>query len=96
MIGRPGPDLARSLRLLVGVVGGYAFAAGVVAIIGAAAVAGGMARSESATLGAMLGLLVYPAIIIWAAASSRPLRTAGWVGAGAVTMLLGAPLLVPG
>lgn len=96
MIGTPGLNLTRSLRLIVGAIGGYVFAAGVVAVVGVVLPALGMAASESATLGGMLGFLVYPAIIIWAAASSRPVRMALVVFLGAAMMITVAPMMVQG
>jgi len=60
----PGPTLSRVLRLVVALGGGYAFAAGLVAVLAAALPHLGMARSESATLGGLLGMLIYLAVII--------------------------------
>lgn len=86
----------RLLRLLLAASGGYAFAAGLVAVIGAALPLAGMARAEAATLGGMLGLLACAAVLIWMAASPRPVRTAVIVFASAAIMIGGAPLMVHG
>lgn len=81
------------MRLIVAALGGYAFAAGVVAMIAAALPRAGMARTESATLGGMLGMLVYLAIVIWVVASTRPMRTSLFVLAAAAIMIGAAPLI---
>lgn len=96
MIGNPGTNLSRSLRLFVAVFGGYAFAAGLVAVIAAALPRLGMARTESATLGGMLGMLIYLAIVIWAVASTRPIRTTVIVFAASAIMIGIAPMMAVG
>lgn len=88
-----GTAFARSGRLIVAVVGGYAFAAGMVALIGAGLPHWGMHRSEAIALGAMLGLPAYLAIIIWATSSLRPWRSAFVIAAFAAAMILLAPML---
>lgn len=96
MTGNPDSALSRSLRLLVAAVGGYAFAAGFVAVVAAALPLAGMARTESATLGGMLGVLAFLAIIIWVAASARPIRTTLIVFGAAAIMIVAAPMLAAG
>lgn len=96
MIGNPDSSLSRALRLVVAVLGGYAFAAGLVAVIAAALPHTGVASTESATLGGMLGLLACLAVIIWVVASTRPIRTTLIVFAAAAIMIAAAPLLVMG
>ena len=96
MIATPGPNFARVLRLIVAGFGGYAFAAGVVAVISAGLPNLGMAPTESATLGGLLGILVYLVIILWAASSPRPVRMAVVVATLSSIMLLSAPMMVAG
>lgn len=96
MTGNAESSLFRSLRLVVAALGGYAFAAGFVAIVATALPHAGMASSESATLGGMLGVLVYLAVILWVAASARPIRTASIVFALSAIMIGTAPMMAAG
>lgn len=96
MINKPSHNVARSLRLIVAIFGGYAFAAGFVAIIAVALPNFGMVRTESATLGGMLGMLVYLVIIIWAVASTKPIRAAIIIFSTAMIMIGTAPIMVMG
>lgn len=54
-----------SLRVLGAVFGGYALTALMVAAAGAVMARLGMARSEAVVLAAMLGFLVYLALLLW-------------------------------
>lgn len=54
------------LRLLGAVFGGYALTALTVAAAGAVLVRLGMARSDAVVLAAMLGFVVYLALLLWA------------------------------
>lgn len=85
--------MTRALRLVVALTGGYALAAGLVAVIGAALPHLGMAATESATLGGMLGPLICVAVIIWVVASTRPLRTTLIVLAASAVLIGTAPLM---
>jgi len=96
MTRQSGPALERSLRLAVGTIGGYAFAAGFVALIAAGLPAFGMARSESATLGGILGVLAFLGVLIWAVASARPVRATVLIFVAAASMIAAAPRLLPG
>lgn len=71
-----------ALRILLAVPGGYALTAGCVALA-TAALAGVMPRSEAFALSAMLGFLLYLAILVWASAEPRLLRLAVVIPAGA-------------
>ncbi len=77
----------------MGALGGYAFSAGVVAVIAAGLPHFGLVKSESAILGGMLGMLVYLSIIIWMVASTKPIRASIVILFAAVLMLVGAPLM---
>lgn len=77
----------------VAALGGYAFAAGLVAAIAAALPRFGMAPTESATLGGMLGVLVCLVVIIWIVASTRPIRTVLVVFAASAIMIGAAPMM---
>ncbi len=94
MMAKPSVNVERSLRLVLALVGGYVFAAGFVALVAAGLPHLGMANTESTTLGGMLGMLVYLTIMIWAVASTRPLRAAVIVFVAAALMILLAPMLV--
>lgn len=56
----------------------------------------GMAKGEAVTLGAMLGLLAYPAIIIWVTGTSRPVRAGVVLSTTAALAIIAAPLLAAG
>ena len=94
MSGRSGSTLSRALRLLLATLGGYGFAAGSVALLAASLPHLGMARSESAMLGGLLGLLIYLGIIIWLVATPHLLRTSIMVAGAAWLMIVLAPWLV--
>lgn len=95
MTSKIGPNLARSLRLALAIIGGYTFASGFVAVVGAGLPNLGMARTESAMLGGILSTLVFLAIIIWAVSSTRPVRTGVIICALSGVMIVAAPLMVP-
>jgi hypothetical protein len=88
--------MSRALRLLAAALGGYAFAAGLVAVVAAALPRLGMAGTESATLGGLMGVPACLAIIIWVVASTRPVRTVIIVFAASAIMIGTAPMMVTG
>lgn len=65
-------------------------------MIAAALPHAGMARTESATLGGLLGMLIYLAVIIWVVASTRPIRTAIIVIIASAIMIGTAPMMAAG
>lgn len=80
-------------RITLAIVGGYVGTSAIIAALAVIAVAaGGMERSEAATLTSMLGFLIYLAVIIWAFADPALLRIAGCLGA--VTALSYAVVLL--
>ena len=86
MSGLPQPA-RRSLRLLLAALGGYAFTSGAVALLGAWLPAAGMARTEATTLGSLLAIPIFLAVIVWAVASTAPIRTAIIIIASAAIMI---------
>jgi len=88
--------VSRALRLLLAALGGYAFAAGLVAMTAAALPCLGWAATESATLGGLLGVPAGLAILLWVVATMRPVRTAVIVFAVSAALLGAAPLLAAG
>lgn len=86
-------NFSQSLRLVVAALGGYAFAAGLVAIIAIVLPSFGMPASESAMLGGLLGILIYLSIIIWVVSSSKPVCTAIIIFLSAASMLLLSTLI---
>lgn len=54
-----------ALRVLGAVAGGYALTALAVAALGAVMTWLGMARAEAVTLAAMLGFVIYLALLLW-------------------------------
>lgn len=69
---------------------GYFLAAGSVALLAAGFHALGMARSEAVVLSAMLGFLIYLALLIWAFAEPRLWRIALLLIGGALATQLAA------
>lgn len=82
------------LRLLAAIFGSYACTASL-ASAGAALLVllTGMARSEAVYLTAMLGLLVYLALLLWGFSASRLWRVCGFMLGGAMAGLLLQSLL---
>ncbi|MEH6433761.1 PepSY-associated TM helix domain-containing protein [Massilia sp. DD77] len=62
---QPTPPNFRLLRLLAAIPGGYLLSALAVSGIGAGLAWSGMARAEAVALGGMLGLVLYPALLLW-------------------------------
>lgn len=83
----------KTVRLCLGLFGGYAFTA---AYIGLAAVLLsqlGMARGEATSFAILSGVFVYVGVLVWAAATSRPLRTAALVISTSIASVLLAAVL---
>lgn len=76
------PALLLILRIALAIPGGYALTAGTVALA-TALLAALMPRAEAFVLSAMLGFLLYLAILIWAFAEPRLLRLAVVIPPGA-------------
>lgn len=78
------------LRVLGAVAGGYALTALAVAALGAVMTQLGMARAEAVTLAAMLGFVIYLALLLWGYSVKSVTRL--WLtlmsGAGALAGLL--------
>lgn len=74
------------LRLLGAVFGGYALTVLTVVAAGAVMARLGMARSEAAVLAAMLGFVVYLALLLWAFSIRSVARLWLVLAAGAMAM----------
>lgn len=80
-------------RTMLAIVGGYVGTSAIIAALAVIAVAaGGMERSEAATLTSMLGFVIYLAVTIWSFADPALLRVA--LGLGAVSGLSYAVVLL--
>ncbi len=88
-----GEHVALAARILLAVLGGYAFCWGVVALFAAAAFALGAEFHDGETLGSILALLLYPAVFLWAFAA-RSLRLAGTVLVGSGALMTGTASLI--
>jgi hypothetical protein len=66
VIGRTKRPLRVLLRLLAAVPGGWWLSANIVALLGAAMAAAGLARSEAVVLAAMLGFVMLLLWLLWA------------------------------
>lgn len=96
MISKPDSSLCRATRLLLAALAGYAFAAGLAALIAAALPRLSMARTESATLGGMLAVLACLAVILWVVATTRLVRTLIIVVAASAILIVTASSLAAG
>jgi len=68
-------------RTALAIFGGYLGTSALIAALAMVAVVmAGMERSEAATLGAMLGFLIYLGVIIWSFAEPALIRVALWLG----------------
>lgn len=88
---------ARTLRILLrvlgAVAGGYALTALAVAALGAVMTQLGMARAEAVTLAAMLGFVIYLALLLWGFSAKSVARL--WLTlAGGAAVLAGLPWFV--
>lgn len=68
------PRLHLAARVGAAVLGGYAFAWGVVALGAAALFAAGMGFHDAEFLASMIGILAYLVVFLWAIATPRPGR----------------------
>lgn len=89
-------NLTRSLRLATGLIGGYFVTSGSIAILGSALPLTGMATSEALTLALLLGFCLFPALVIWAAATRRLITFSAAILVLAVVLNVAAPMLVGG
>ena len=88
--------LSRTLRVLIGAVGGYAFTNGYIAFVGALLPRLGLATGEAVAFAVLSGILVFLGIVILATATASPVRTTAVIAVAATAMIFGAPLLVSG
>lgn len=79
--------LARGAYLLVVLMGGYAAIWALTGFTGIVLLRLELARSEAAIFSTLLGLVLYPALVIAALAARRPLRL--WAVLMAASVLLG-------
>jgi hypothetical protein len=69
-------------RTALAIVGGYLGTSAIIAALAMIAVAMvGMERSEAATLGSMLGFVIYLGVMIWSFAEPALIRVTLWLGA---------------
>lgn len=74
-----------AVRILLAVLGGYAFCWGVIALCAAATFPLGAEFHDGETLGSILALILYPAAFLWAFAARSLWRVgAALVGGGAL------------
>lgn len=85
--------VALACRILLAVLGGYAFCWGVVALCAAGAFVLGAEFHDGETLGSILALLAYPAAFLWAFAA-RSLWRAGAVLVGGGALMAAAASLI--
>lgn len=78
--------------LLAVLLGAYAFIWALTACAALVLHGLGVPRSEAVIVCSLLGLLLYPAVALYAFAARRPLRAWGLLGAGCAALLLAAQL----
>lgn len=82
-------------RVTLAIVGGYVGTSAMIAALAAlTAGPGGLDRSEAATLGSLMGFVVYPAVIIWSFGEPRLARVA-LVLAGATAVSVALLIFLP-
>ncbi|MCX7069720.1 MAG: iron uptake protein [Gammaproteobacteria bacterium] len=92
--GRWQPAVAVGVRVLLAVLGGYAFTAAAVMLGGWALAASGLfSRSDAVVLAALLGFLLYLGLLLWAFAERRLARLALVLAGGSALLHAGAWLL---
>lgn len=82
----------RSGYLLAVLLGAYAFIWALTAFGAALLHSLGLQRSEAVIACSLLGLLLYPAVALYAFAAHRQLRALGLLGTGCAALLLAAQL----
>ncbi|ALV07365.1 iron uptake protein [Roseateles depolymerans] len=87
------PTLPVLLRILAATVGGYLFCWGFMALALAGTYAAGLSFHDAEHLSAMLGLLVYLGVFLWAFAARSVLRLWMTLAVGAGVMAGAATLL---
>ncbi|MEE4450570.1 hypothetical protein [Novosphingobium resinovorum] len=80
-------------RILLAVLGGYAFCWGVIALCAAGTFPLGAEFHDGETLGSILALLVYPAAFLWAFAARSLWRASAVLVGGGVLMAAAASLI---
>ena len=95
LVAHAAPGLAVAARVVLAVGGGYALAAGLVALLAAGLPWTGMGRAEAAVLAGMLGILLYLGLLLWAFAERRLPRLAAAALLGAPALFAAARLLAP-
>jgi len=85
----------RVLQILLAVIGGYVLSDWIVVWLSLLiALVTSLPKGEAATLGMLLGFLIYTAIIVWAFTEMRVLRLATIMAAGILGSYLLSELLV--
>ncbi|WP_439638993.1 hypothetical protein [Nevskia sp.] len=88
------PALAVGVRVLLAVVGGYAFTAAAVMLGGGVLAASGLfSRSDAVVLAALLGFPLYLGLLLWAFAERRLARLALVLAGGSALLHAGAWLM---
>ena len=82
-----------ALRIAAGMVGGYAFTWGFIALVIASLFAARLDFHDAETLGTILGFIVFLVVFLWAFAARSVLRVWG-VLAGGGALMVGAAWLV--
>lgn len=83
----------RIAKILIAVLGGYAFTSGFVALSSVLLAKLGMHLGEAVVLSGLLGLLVYPMLIFWVFTTSQHWRTYSTIAVSAAAMIILSPYL---
>lgn len=87
---------ALAIRLLLAVLGGYAFCWGVIALCAAGTFPPGAEFHDGEMLGSILALLLYPAAFLWAFAARSLWRVGAVLVGGGALMAAAASLIQSG
>ncbi|MEM6536892.1 MAG: iron uptake protein [Pseudomonadota bacterium] len=80
-------------RVLFAAIGGYAFTAGFFACLSVVLAFAGTARIEAMYWSILTSFPVFTGVVIWVAATARPLRVSAVIAVSAALMICGSPLL---
>lgn len=96
MNGATGSSFGRAIRLMVGVIGGYLFTNGFIAIVGAGLPHLGVPQSEALFLAIILGFMIYLLVMFWVIVTRHLSLVSSSILGFAALMLITAPHLVHG
>lgn len=86
---------SRAFRVVLATFGGYAFTSGYFALLSVALAQVGLSRAEAMWWGVLTSFVIYTGIVIWVAATTRPMLTSSLIVGGAAAMIVISPIFAP-